>query len=124
MEIWYTGMDFYLEEEVKHAIGLKGPRSPMARQLATIRTSQNVSICERNRNPGFVPFITDQTFASATQKKDGLIRNFSDGETTSPSAAFLISLSNSAGARIISSNLGSILFPLIYLRPQYPYHPF
>jgi hypothetical protein len=51
----------------------------MAKYLATIRAFQKVSICERNRNPGFVPFITDQTFAPATQKKDGRIWNFSDG---------------------------------------------
>jgi hypothetical protein len=50
---------------------LKFRRSAMAQQLATIRTFQKVSMCEKNRNPGFVPFITDQTFAAATQKKDG-----------------------------------------------------
>jgi hypothetical protein len=43
----------------------------MAKYLATIRTCQKVSICERNRNPDFGPFITDETFASAIQKKDG-----------------------------------------------------
>ncbi len=58
-------------QEVTHAMELKIPRSPVAQYLATIRTFQKVSICERNRNPGFVPFITDQTFAAATQKKDG-----------------------------------------------------
>ena len=76
----------------------------MARYLANIRTFQKVSICERNRNPGFVPFFTDQTFALTTHKKDGQIWNFSGGRQFHLPKHFLLFFPLPQGQGSLSSN--------------------